>query len=151
MNAKVINHWGKWIDSENPVTGVLSINEINLEFIDFNDEICLTCDEMMKQEDEENPDNPDYDWIECDSSHTRLHGDWILDTNTGQYEPDKNGEFAAIENEGIFQVVFSQYIARGNPCSPCYPGQVEFSQDGEFKPIHYLQNCYIMGRIKANG
>lgn len=127
-----INHYGKWIDSEEPTTGVLSINEINWEFLQFDDEICLTCDEMMIQEEQENPDNPDYDWIECDSSHTKLLGGWILDTNTKQYEPDKNSEFSAIENESTVQVVWSKYTARGNPCSPCYPSQVEFSNDGDF-------------------
>lgn len=129
--SQVVNHWGKWVDSNIPVTGVLSHNEVD-SWLYESELICLDCDKMMKQEDSENEDNPDYDWIECDSSHTRLLGNWIFDTNTNQYEPDKNGEFAAIEKEMTIQVVWSKYTKRGNLCSPCYPGQVEFSNDGDF-------------------
>ena len=126
MSEKV-NHYGLEIDSEVPTTGVINNNEIAWEFLDC-DFICLTCEEIINESD--NPD--DWDWVECDSSHTRIHGDWILDTKTGLYEPDLTGEFAMIENESTCQVVFSTSTKRGNPCSPCYPGQVEFSNDGDF-------------------
>ena len=123
-----LNHYGKKIDSEIPVTGVINTNEIIWEFMDY-DYICLTCEEII----DENPDADDYDFLECDSSHTKIHGDWIQDTKTGIYSPDKAGEYAMIENESTCQIVFSKTIARGNPCSPCFVGQVEFSNDGDFK------------------
>lgn len=128
--VKTVNHWGKWVSSDIPVTGVLSNNSINWEFID--NEICLDCEEAMKQEEAENPDNPDYDYIECDGSHTKLIGDWTLDTKTGQYEPSKDCKFAAIVRESVTQVVKSKYTQKGALCSPCYPGQVDLDSDGDF-------------------
>jgi hypothetical protein len=143
-----LSHYGKIVNSENPVTGVINSNEVSWDFMD-NDYTCLVCDGWI-QEHNIASDNDDYqfsencpnckdwgmyclDFMSCDSSHTKLHGDWILDTKTGLYEPDKTGEYAMIENESTCQIVFSKTIKKGNPCSPCYPGQVEFSNDGDFK------------------
>lgn len=131
-----VNHWGKWVDSDNPVTGVISNNNIAWEFID--DEICLTCEESFKEfedsthECEDGEDCNCADFIECDSSHDKIIGDWILDTKTGQYSPDQNGEFAAIVRESETQVVFSKYTKRGDLCSPCFPGQVDLDSGGVF-------------------
>ncbi len=133
---KTVNHWGKWVNSEEPVTGVISNNSIAWEFID--DEICLDCEQAFKEfEDgthtcEDGEDCTCEDFIECDSSHDKIIGDWILDTKTGQYEPDKNGEFAAIVRECETQIVFSKYTKRGALCSPCFPGQVDLDSSGEF-------------------
>jgi hypothetical protein len=130
----ITNHWGKWVDNEEPVTGVISNNNIAWEWIE--DE-CLTCQETWKEIDD-NPDlDPDekqfeLDSCECDSSHTKIFGDWILDTKTDQYEPDTNGEFAAIEREDVTQIVWSKYTKRGALCSPCYPGQVDLDSDGQY-------------------
>jgi len=145
--SKII-HYGKLIDSDVPTTGVINTNEVMWEFMD-NDEICLVCDEAIKEH-SDHAGNEDFgysddcpnckegdsyciDYLECDSSHTRLHGDWILDTNTGLYDYDPQGEFTMIENESTCQIIFSKTIAKGNPCSPCFVGQVEFSKDGDFK------------------
>lgn len=144
--SKIINHWGKWIDSDIPTTGVINSNEVAWENV--SDEICLTCEEI--REDIENDDSiedkeSELDFMECDSSHTRIFGDWIYDTKTGQYEPDKNGEFSAIENESTVQIVFSKYTKHGNVCSPCYPGQIDLDSDGEFLAYtlpDYLINSY---------
>ena len=131
----ITNHYGKWVDSDQPVTGVINSNNVAWEFI--TDDICLTCEEIY--ESIENDESLDYDekqseldWIECDSSHTRIFGDWIFDTKTKQYTPDKKGEFAAIENETTIQIVWSKYTKRGNLCSPCYPGQVDLDSDGQY-------------------
>ena len=131
MTNKTVNHYGITVQSEIPTTGVLSHNEVE-SWLYETELTCLTCDAMYEEEDRDNPENPDYDFIECDPSHTRLLGDWILDTITKQYEPDKTGEFAAIENESTIQVVWSKFTAKGRLCSPCYPGQVEFSNEGDY-------------------
>lgn len=131
--GKVINHWGKWIDSDIPGTGVINSDNVMWEWV--NDEICLTCEEIQSEiENDESIEDKEseIDFIECDSSHTRIFGDWIYDTQTGQYTPDKNGEFSAIENESTVQIVWSKYTKRGNVCSPCYPGQIDLDSDGEF-------------------
>lgn len=133
----VVNHWGKWVNSDIPVTGVLSIHSIDWEWFDYNDEICLDCQQAYIELDETHEDNedgkpdPEYYDVECDSSHTKLIGDWIQGED-GKYEPDKTGEYAAIENETTVQVVWSKYTAKGALCSPCYPGQVDLDSKGEF-------------------
>ena len=130
--SHITNHWGKWVDSDKPVTGVISNNNLAWEWIE--DE-CLTCQEIyedIKNDDSltEDEKQSQLDFIECDSSHTKIFGDWILDTKTGQYDIDYNGEFSAIENEDTTQIVYSKYTKRGALCSPCYPGQVDLDSDG---------------------
>ena len=128
-----INHWGKWIDSEVPTTGVLSVHELNW---DYMDEICLTCEEIQIAHDEQREIDLDYEEDEywnCDSSHDKIFGDWKKDEN-GLYEPDKDGEFAAILRESEVQIVWSKFTTKGNPCSPCFPGQISIGKDetGDF-------------------
>ena len=152
-----VNHWGKWVTSDVPVTGVMSVHNIAWEFMD--DEQCLTCEAMYK-EIEDMTDCPEcegrltddgtecsecgwykeneYEFIECDSSHEKIFGDaWVLDTKTNKYDVAENKEgleFAAILNESTVQVVWSKYIVEGKRlCSPCFPGQVDLdSEDGDF-------------------
>jgi hypothetical protein len=138
-----INHWGKWINSEEPVTGVLSIHSI--EWDGVGDEICLTCEEIEAEiiaqyEDEEERDE-ELESVECDSSHTKIWGKWKKGEE-GKYEPDKTGEFAAILNETTVQVVWSRFTARGNVCSPCYPGQIDLDSTGEF--LAYTLPDYLL-------
>ena len=130
----ITNHYGKWVDSESPVTGVINSNNVALEFIT---DICLTCEEIY--ESIENNESLDYDekqylldFIECDSSHTKIFGDWIFDAKTKQYDIDKNGEFSAIENESTVQIIWSKYTKHGALCSPCYPGQVDLDSSGSY-------------------
>lgn len=147
-----LNHWGKWIDSDVPTTGVLNSNSIAWEFID--DEICLDCEEADKEfkngthECEYGEDCNCQDFIECNSSHTKIIGDaWRLDTKTGEYDVIKDNpelEFAAIVNESTVQVVWSKYIATGAPCSLCYPGQIDLDSKGEFKA--YTLPDYLLGQ-----
>src|SRR4030067_2742445 len=125
MTIKTVNHWGKWISSDVPITGVLSTNDIAWEFV--NDEICLTCEEIINEIDNDDSiDDKDreYEFVECDGSHTRLLGDWIKGDD-GLYGIDNKGEFAAIERETTVQVVYSKFITHGKLCSPCYPGQLD--------------------------
>jgi hypothetical protein len=133
-----INHWGKWVDSEIPVPGVISQNRLNWEYID--DEICLDCEEIY--EDIENDDTLDEDEkeheadnVEC-FDHIKIFGDWILDTKTGQYTPDENGEFAAVLSSSTFNdctVVWSKFIKKNVAlCSPCAPGQASIESHGEY-------------------
>lgn len=144
-----INHWGKWIDSDTPTTGVLSLNRLNWDAYDFNSEICLDC-EQAQREFEDGTHECEYgegchcaDFLECDPSHLKLFGDWTLDTKTHQYEANHQEEFASILREDVVQVVWSRHIATGAPCSPCYPGQIDLDSPGEFKaytlPSYLLQ------------
>lgn len=129
------NHWGKWIDSEIPITGVISSN--NVEWSNIEDEICPVCEEIQKSHDEQREIDEEYeedeDW-EC-FDHEKLIGDWVLDTKTRKWDISKAAEFAAIVTDSTFncvQVVFSKYTKKCGLCSPCFPGQGDLDSDGEF-------------------
>ena len=124
--VKTVNHWGKYVSSDKPVTGVLSVNSVCWEFID--DEIYLTCESIYDEIEsckrcpecevplelvlDDFSECPECGWsydvekelVECDSSHDKIIGDWKKD-NDGLYIPDESGEFAAIMCESVVQVV----------------------------------------------
>jgi hypothetical protein len=129
-----VNHWGIWVNSEEPITGVLSVHSVNWEYMDYG--ICLDCESIIEEiESDESLDEDgrqdELDSVECDSSHVKLYGDWIQDDN-GQYAPDKNKEFAAIGHESELQIIWSTAVTRGALCSPCFPGQCDLDSEGEF-------------------
>lgn len=138
-----VNHWGRIVDSDTPITGVYGTNSIAWEFMD--DGICTVCDNRdewpdFDDEEDDYQSSPE-DFIECDSSHTKLIGDWTT-TDNGldawfeiggvYYMPDQSKEFAAIERETTVQVVWSKFVERHGLCSPCYPGQADADSVGEF-------------------
>lgn len=129
------NHYGKLVDSEIPITGVINTNKINWEFV--NNEICLTCNDIIKniQNDKsltEDEKENELEFIECNSDHTKLIGDWILNDN-GKYESDLEGEYSAIVNETYTQVVFSSdNFKHCRLCSPCFPGQGDLDSVGDY-------------------
>ena len=130
----ITNHYGHIVDSEKPVTGVLSIHDIDFSWI--TDDICLTCESIVQDiedddtlTDEEKEEELEY--IECDPCHDKIFGDWLQDSE-GKYYPDPSGDFAAIERETVVQVVYSKHTARGALCSPCYPGQVDLDSAGDY-------------------
>jgi hypothetical protein len=138
------NHWGKWVDSEIPVPGVISQNRLNWEYID--DEICLDCAEIVNEIMDKSPDEDsiyecitdemqdELDSIEC-FDHTKLIGDWKIQED-GKYTPDENGEFAAVLSSSTFNdctVVWSKFIKNNVAlCSPCAPGQASIESHGEY-------------------
>lgn len=129
------NHYGHTVDSDKPVTGVLSSNSIAWEWI--TDDVCLTCQDIQSEieSDESLTDEQkehELEFMECDSAHTKIMGDWLQDEK-GKYYPDESKDFAAIINETTVQVVWSKTITTGNLCSPCYPGQVDLDSKGIYK------------------
>src|SRR3972149_1802866 len=106
------NHGGKWVASEVPIPGVYNSNDIAWESV--RDEICLDCEAAIKAHGDTDEYDPEcevcqqcegycLDWLEC-TDHTKLLGDWVLDTKTGKYEIDKKGEFSAIENGNPYTI-----------------------------------------------
>jgi hypothetical protein len=159
----VKNHYGKWVNSEEPITGVLNGNQIAWEWMD--DGTCLDCEEVINKH-YRHTDFDEYcekcpycveaddfclDWLLCEG-HDHIYGDWILDTKTEQYSPDEKGEFAAIYNGNYntLQVVWSKFTTRAALCSPCYPGQGDVGSKGEFLaftlPDYLLIETYINER-----
>jgi len=139
------NHYGVLLNTNEPTTGVYQNNNIDwlhdetIDGIDllFEDHInsCELCETG--------------DWCEWseyyDDSGDILIGDWILDTKTGLYEPNKESEYSAIVGEIYTQVVWSKHTSSGALCSPCYPGQVDVDTPGEF--LHYAMPPEILGDL----
>lgn len=130
----VENHWGIWVNSDIPVTGVFSGNDLAWEFLD-NDFIDVAYEEALQ---ELTDSGMDEDEIEAEMEYwetgdTQLYGDWI--EKDGQYVPDYDNEsedaYALIynSNENTVQVLFSKRIKFGRMASPCYPGQVDARTD----------------------
>lgn len=126
-----INHWGKWIDSEIQVTGVISNNSIEFLGDEIADGIDLEYEEHLQSE--EHSANPDDCWCQdiWEGNGEILIGDWIKNSD-GKYDFNPAGEYAAIVREDVTQVIFSKFTKRCNICSPCYPGQVDLDSDGQY-------------------
>ena len=139
-------HWGHWVDSDTPTTGVFSNN--SLEYIG-----------------EEADSGEDPDWIgleeafEADPEEARRyyclpdewetwedvcdHSDWSQTTSfvgmvrgeDGKWDNDPSAEWSGIvsfDGMNITQVTRSQWVIRGELGSPCIPGQVDADTPGEF-------------------
>jgi len=128
----VYNHWGIWVNPNEPITGVISNNEC-IQFIsdELYNGINLDWEEHIKSD----PHTKEFceicEYWEDYPDSTWLIGDWLIDDD-GLYYPDPNGEYAAIVRESVTQVVFSQYTSRSALCSPCFPGQGDLDTIGEF-------------------
>jgi hypothetical protein len=138
------NHYGKWVNSEEPVTGVIQNNNVEwlMDEIRGNDTIDLDYEEYIKDLSEEEIEEID-DWDGSES--TLLIGDWKKDEQ-GLYEPDKEGEYSAIVNESTTQVVWSKFTKRCALCSPCYPGQGDLDTPGEW--LAYTLPPDLIGNIE---
>lgn len=130
-----------------PITGVISSNNVAWEFVD--NEICPNCEEAYEEVENSGMDEADIDAftsvIEC-FDHTKLIGDWKKD-DEGYYIPDKSGEFAAIVTSSTFncvQVVWSKWTTNVRAmCSPCFPGQADLDS-GEGNIIAYTLPDYLL-------
>lgn len=152
-------HWGKWVSSDTPVTGVISCHSLEwiYEETDYRAVTNLSYDGYLLQgindltrawqQDNDTDDTPDDDLIDQwrdqlgeqyeGQGDTYLIGDWVLDSE-GQYQIDYGGSnhFSAIVDYdfsgGIVQVIWSRYVTNGALCSPCLPGQCDLDSEGEF-------------------
>lgn len=134
------NHYGIWVGSEQPTTGVLANHEAEWLSDELDSGINLSYEEALAEYNDspgaylkygiENEDNFNEQYEEM--GDTYLIGAWNLNPD-GQYEPDLDGEYSAIVGETYTQVVRSLYVERGALCSPCYPGQVDLGSEGEFR------------------
>ena len=152
------NHYGVFVNSDEPVPGVISQNSLAWEFMD--EPKCLTCEEWFKEiEDSQDCEECEamldddgicpecgwekqnlYDDVECSPDHEKIVGDWIKNEE-GLYIPDENGEFAGVLSSSSFNditVVWSKFIKENVAlCSPCAPGQASIDSVGKFK-------CYTL-------
>ena len=118
-----INHYGVMVESEVPITGVISNNVIGELVFDelISDSINLSF-EAVSEADQEN-------W-EDDPSDILLIG--FKKRGDGKYEPDIEANISIIVNEFDSQIVKSHYVKRCGLCSPCFPGQGDLESKGDF-------------------
>lgn len=155
----MINHWGKLVNPEEPITGVISLNDVS-QFVsdEMSNGTNLTANEAEHEYRQAHIDHyhrkPNaismqkfWDQWEDQPSDTWIIGDWI-EYEAGHYEPDKTGEYAAIVNESTIQVVWSKYVTKvKNLCSPCYPGQADVNsgkdeEEGRFLAYNLPPEAY---------
>jgi hypothetical protein len=123
------NHYGKWVDSEVPVCGIVGNNSVEFlnDEIFSHDSVDLTYEQFLL----DNPEfDPEEDFYESDDSEY-LIGDWLQDEQ-GLYYPDPNGEYSAKVMEVTTRVYLSKTLKRCALCSPCYPGQADLDSEGTF-------------------
>ena len=143
----VYNHWGVWVNPDQPITGVIS-NNLIVQFI--SDEM-YDCIDLDYEEHINSPNHleneTEYEYCgECENwesfpDSTFLIGDWIKDKD-GLYDYDPDGEYAAIVRESTTQVVYSKYTKRAGLCSPCFPGQADNESEGEFLAYDLPMEAY---------
>jgi|GEM_PF-2055409 len=121
-------HWGIAVDSEIPITGVTDINAPEWLHEDIDYGIYLDYEEHVRECGKEFHD----DCYDPDGGTTYLIG-YKKDVK-GDYVPDPNAEYSAIVNGGMntVQVTRSKWVSRAALCSPCYPGQGDLNNSGEY-------------------
>lgn len=133
----ITNHYGVWVGSEQPTTGVLANHDAEWLHEEFYNGVNLTYEEAL-QEYLDNPETfleygieneEDFNDQYEEQGDTYIIGAWVKDSE-GLYEPDLSGEYSAIVRESTTQVVHSWYIERAELCSPCYPGQASLGSGG---------------------
>lgn len=124
----VTNHWGKWVDSEIPTTGVFQTNICEFVYEDAFNGVDLSWEEHLKSHD----DVEDHEDCYTNESPNYLIG--YRKDSQGLYEPDPEAEYSAIvrgENN-VTQVTASKWVIRCALCSPCYPGQGNGDSEGDY-------------------
>lgn len=122
-----VNHWGKWVNSEIPVTGVIGLGKVSWDHY-LENEIPLYCERCP---DRRKRINRPCEF--CEVTTPALLGSWRKVHGLWQPAPKRRGaRYAAIRREDVIQVVWSIATQRGALCSPCYPGQVDLESPGEF-------------------
>ena len=151
----VTNHYGKWVDSEIPTTGVFQSNKLEWLYEDaLNHGIDLSWEQHLKSHD----DVEDHEDCCLDESPDYLIG-YIKDPKDGLYGPDPESEYSAIVrgDDNVVQVTASKWVVRCALCSPCYPGQGNGDSKGDYlafaPPPDVVgdTNPELKERIKENG
>lgn len=170
----VVNHWGRWVSDNVPVTGVISLNSLEMEYVSdlIYGSDAINISEIDRQKEfmadrtrewlvtyDDMPDNAtiaewqeEYNELDYNEPSTFLVGAWIQGED-GLYEPGELTdyyEFAAIIrcDSNVAQVVQSRWAIRAELCSPCYPGQVNLDGDGEF--VGYDFPDWVYGNRRQN-
>ena len=119
----IVNHYGFTVDSKVPIVGVINSTDPEFLYDDVLNGIDLSFEDFMK----ENPDADPDDYIEDEATY--LIGFIKV---KDMYEPNPNAEYSAIVSVPYTQIVASNFASKTQLCSPCYPGQGDLDNAGEF-------------------
>ena len=149
------NIYGITVDTDRPITGVISKNAISEFLGDSLDSIIdLPWENAMAEFKAEHGREPDPD--ETDEMSMSMDGycgptligdwkkvrkfpgieEWDVDEEYGSYG------YAAIIREDVVQVVWSKTTTQAHHCSPCYPGQASIGEDGDFLAYTLPEHCF---------
>lgn len=129
------NHYGVTVDSETPITGVVSIHDVPWLVEEFTDSgVDLDFIAYCK-------DGGDEDLYEQQDA-TMVLG------FKGQ-DVDENADFAAIMLGSTIHIIKSLYAARGALCSPCCPGQASVDEPGDFLCYAPSKSDFAAGKAPA--
>ena len=164
-------HWGKYVFSDTPVTGVISCHSVEwihdecnyhgVANLSYDGALEYFLNEKRAEWEVDNEGDPDEDTIEEwtyefndfyeSQGDTILIGDWQQD-NDGLWGPIERGNkgYAAIVNydSNTIQVVWSEFVTMGALCSPCYPGQVDLDTEGDY--MGYDLPIDLYGEVREN-
>jgi hypothetical protein len=127
----MVNHYGVHVNQEEATTGVFQLN--GLEFI-WEDVELAGIDLAWEDHKKECEDYIRDEECNCDiESCDHLIG-YRKDEKSGLFEPDEKAEYSALVrgDSNVIQVVRSIWGIRCALCSPCYPGQGDGDNSGEF-------------------
>ena len=174
-DVQVEYHWGKWVSSDTPVTGVISCNNvewiheevdggnsIDITDLDMTDNYVAEMTDTYRRENDLDDDwTPDAeqidDWMQDfydhgygDSvGHQHLIGDWILGDD-GKYDYDKSGVYSALVDyeSNLIYVYWSKYVSRAALGSPCIAGMCDLDSDGDYLAYDLPPELY--GELREN-
>lgn len=174
-------HWGFWVDSNKPATGVVSIHSVPglMDHIDGASSVNLSgllaladhLRQMRKQWEGEywqnapdlapEPGEPspeliaqwetDY-WDSCPDNGPATYLLGFVLGEGDKWEPDPAAEFSAIVDfdSMVTQIVRSRWVRRGALCSPCYPGQIDLGNPGDWLGFDFPETLYAGEQWREN-
>lgn len=124
-------HYGKYVESDTPITGVLNTNMPEFLHEDTINGIDLDYEDYINETINNDPEGDNYEandptiligFIKCKPNEKDIV----------EYEPDTDAEYSAICSDQYTQIVRSKWVSRTTLCSPCFPGQGDLDTAGDF-------------------
>lgn len=132
----VRNHYGRYVDSENPIVGVVLNTEPEHLLEDAFHGIDIDYAEFVADCEANGIDPLDEDWetgalligyseiTDCPELVKLARSNpWVVEAGNAVFTPNPDAEYFAIVGEVYTQVLWSRFVQRAPLCSPCYPGQ----------------------------
>lgn len=163
-----VYHYGKWVDDETPITGVVSCNNVEWIHDETMTGINITEEEAYDQAFTDWKNSLPHDveptedmiehftnqfWDYYDSQgDSYLIGGWIQDEADGKYDIDPTSDYSALVNyeSNLVYVLHSKYATRSALCSPCNPGQCDLDTPGDFLGFDLPLDIYGNNRENPN-